>query len=317
MADPPYFKHFGVTSSAPVGKAVPCRDITNRPLPQKNRKYKNVTSSLSKKIKKATAAANFSAAIQQRPNETFRRLRAKELYKLIDISKRTNPAENIINLGRIPEQFPMSPNGKSDADSKDFNMDPDCFWAGGAQPLPSSVVTHAQSPKKNGLSEYTQLVIDRPYLLLDVRDEECGFDDLHIQSALHFPLLQARRDRIIKEIYFFRSKKNKMIVVCGADKHDTAEACNVLAEKLKADNVYFLTSSIENYTSTYPDQATGTDALIKKLRDIQARAQAEAELRSKAKKSQRNEFGSETGSTRSKASCMSRHTQISTRTWRP
>lgn len=240
------FKPLGGETQRPkCGKAIQCVDVMDRPIPKRNPKYKKVKAVLAGKTGLHIRNVKVQS-IRKRPMESFRRLRGQELHELIEQS-RMKPKENILNLT----------NRKASSDCS----------------MSIPIASHDADPGESSLSEYDKNVLGREYLLLDIRDHE-EFDDITITTAINFPIINARQDNFIKELYFFRGKSDKLIVVCASEKLEGIKACTLLAEKLNADNVYFLSSSIENYTRTYPYHADGKTALVERLKEIQISAEA-------------------------------------------
>jgi len=241
------FKPLGGNAQRPkCGKAVPCADVIDRPVPRRNPKYNKVKAALAGKTGSHRLNIN-PQLIRKRPTESFRRLRGQELHELIEQS-RMKPKENLFNLANKR--------------------------AGGNEcSLGIPIASHDAEPRDASLSEYDKTVLERDYLLLDIREAE-AFDDVTIDTAINFPIINARQDNFIKELYYFRGKADKLIVVCASEKNEGIKACTLLAEKLNAENVYFLSSSIENYTRTYPHHAHGKTAIVERLKEIQLSAQA-------------------------------------------
>ena len=107
---------------------------------------------------------------------------------------------------------------------------------------------------KTGVSAVTynteQLGItnETTFLLLDMR-EESEYLDYHIKEAVNFPAPNVTRDKIIPELYRFRNKEDKLIIIYMHDERSGTAAAKLLYEK-GYDNVYLLSGGIEEFLIT-------------------------------------------------------------------
>lgn len=93
--------------------------------------------------------------------------------------------------------------------------------------------------------------------LLDVRDEE-AFALSHIRGAVNFPAINLRRDRLPREIFLFRGREDKVVVVYD----DTgrvgpgAEVATALVEKGVA-KALLLSTGLRGFAQAAPHRIEG------------------------------------------------------------
>ena len=94
-----------------------------------------------------------------------------------------------------------------------------------------------------------------PFLLLDIRGDG-PFAKYHVKGATRYDTAQLRRDRLGAEVYAFKNKADKIIVVCSDNPNEGIKFANDLCQKY-IDNVFLLTTSIERFCQKYPDLCVG------------------------------------------------------------
>lgn len=97
-------------------------------------------------------------------------------------------------------------------------------------------------------------------LLLDLRDVE-DFRLSHIKGAINFPSPNIARDKFIKQIWQFKNKEDKIIIIYHEDEKKVIEAAELLVEK-EFQNVYIMTNGYEAFAEENPDFIEGKTAYI-------------------------------------------------------
>ena len=87
------------------------------------------------------------------------------------------------------------------------------------------------------------------FLLLDLRDPE-EYDFWRIKEAINYPAANIARDKIIPELFRFKNKTNKLIIVYMADERKGCAAANLLAEK-GYENTFLLSGGIESMNEEF------------------------------------------------------------------
>lgn len=172
--------------------------------------------------------------IPKRSGELFRRLKTKEFVTLLQLhqAETHHGAESISNLI---------------ADSEHKGQ---------------SVIISHDALKENDHDENHPDYIppfvgdnESSFLLLDIR-EEAEFDKYHIKGAKYYDTAQLRRDRMGKDIYAYKNKENKIIIVCCNEQKDGVTFANELFKKY-IDNAFLLTTSVERFAIKFPDLCVG------------------------------------------------------------
>ena len=95
------------------------------------------------------------------------------------------------------------------------------------------------------------------YLLLDLREPE-DYDIWRIKEALSFPAAKLAQDKMIPELYRFKNKADKLIIVYMNDERKGCAAANLFAEK-GYENVYLLSGGIEQFNEEFHGLVEGRD----------------------------------------------------------
>ena len=98
-----------------------------------------------------------------------------------------------------------------------------------------SAVTYATEAL--GLNDSTS------FLLLDLRDPE-DYEFWRIKEALNYPAPNIGRDKIIPELYRFKNKANKLIIIYMSDERKGTAAATLMTEK-GYENVFLLSGGID------------------------------------------------------------------------
>lgn len=95
------------------------------------------------------------------------------------------------------------------------------------------------------------------FLLLDLRDPE-EYDFWRIKEAINYPAANIGRDKIIPELYRFKNKANKLIVIYMGDERKGTAAANLMAEK-GYENVFLLSGGIDQFNEEFHSMVEGRD----------------------------------------------------------
>ena len=95
------------------------------------------------------------------------------------------------------------------------------------------------------------------FLLLDLRDPE-EYDFWRIREAINYPAANIGRDKIIPELYRYKNKTNKMIVIYMGDERKGTAAANLMAEK-GYENVFLLSGGVDQFNEEFHSMVEGRD----------------------------------------------------------
>ena len=95
------------------------------------------------------------------------------------------------------------------------------------------------------------------FLLLDLRDPE-EYDFWRIKEAINYPAANIGRDKIIPELYRFKNKSNKLIIIYMGDERKGTAAANLMAEK-GYENVFLLSGGIDQFNEEFHPLVEGRD----------------------------------------------------------
>jgi centrosomal protein CEP41 len=106
-------------------------------------------------------------------------------------------------------------------------------------------------------NENDEAKIERPYLILDVRDEQ-SFRSSHIMQARNFPQRLLMQDRSTKELVKFKSVEGKLVVLYddAQSNREAAAAAQILASR-GFDNIFVLVGGISEFASKYNHRVDG------------------------------------------------------------
>eukprot|EP01116_Phalansterium_solitarium_P016179 TRINITY_DN3702_c0_g1_i1.p1 TRINITY_DN3702_c0_g1~~TRINITY_DN3702_c0_g1_i1.p1 ORF type:complete len:290 (-),score=69.52 TRINITY_DN3702_c0_g1_i1:340-1209(-) len=180
------------------------------------------TGSSINKIKEKEASKNFVVG----KNEIFKRIRTKRLAEYIEAE------------GGWEVEATLSP------------QDPDL--------RPPPTASEALNPRDDGPKPNAPRRHDYSYLLLDLRDKE-DFDKCRIRGALHYPLSMLSRstNEFLPEMYSYKNKENKLIVVYDVDESIAQKAATTLIQK-GIDNIYLLSGGLFDMNEKFPEHVIGT-----------------------------------------------------------
>lgn len=95
------------------------------------------------------------------------------------------------------------------------------------------------------------------FLLLDLRDPD-EYDFWRIKEAINYPAANIGRDKIIPELYRFKNKGNKMIIIYMGDERKGTAAANLMAEK-GYENVFLISGGIDQFNEEFNHLVEGRD----------------------------------------------------------
>ena len=95
------------------------------------------------------------------------------------------------------------------------------------------------------------------FLLLDLRDPE-EYDFWRIKESLNYPAVNIGRDKIIPELYRFKNKANKLIIIYMSDERKGTAAATLMTEK-GYENVFLLSGGIDQFNEEFHHMVEGRD----------------------------------------------------------
>ena len=93
------------------------------------------------------------------------------------------------------------------------------------------------------------------FLLLDLRDPD-EYDFWRIKESINYPAANIGRDKIIPELFRFKNKANKLIIIYMGDERKGTAAANLMAEK-GYENVFLLSGGIEQFNEEFNSLVEG------------------------------------------------------------
>lgn len=234
--------------------------------------------------------------IPKRRGELFRRLKTTEMVTLLqlylnEISKDTESIANLL----------QDTNDDEDEDHEEKS-------------IANNIFHHYEYPEKDE-ENFKQAAnaasaISSVFLLLDIRDE-AEFEKYHIKSARYYDTTTLRRDKLGNEIYAFKNKPGKIIIICCEEENVGIRFANDLCKKY-IDNIFLLTSSVKRFCLKYPDLCVGHSFPEKPVDQKQPKARIHlVDWRPSNKRASSTKF-SHSPSVKSMMSTAS-----SVRTWKP
>lgn len=98
------------------------------------------------------------------------------------------------------------------------------------------------------------------FLLLDLRDKE-EYEIWRIKESISYPAPNIGRDKMIPELYHFKNKPDKLIVVYLNDERAGTKAAMLFAEK-GYENTFLLSGGIEQFLEDHSDLVEGRQVPI-------------------------------------------------------
>jgi centrosomal protein CEP41 len=106
-------------------------------------------------------------------------------------------------------------------------------------------------------TEMLGITDETSFLLLDLREPE-DYDFWRIKEAISFPAANIARDKMIPELFRFKNKANKLIIVYMNDERKGTAAANLMSEK-GYENVFLLSGGIESFNEDFHHLVEGRD----------------------------------------------------------
>ena len=106
-------------------------------------------------------------------------------------------------------------------------------------------------------TEMLGITDETAFLLLDLRDPD-EYEVWRIKEALNYPAENISRDKVIPELYRFKNKSNKLIIVYMGDERKGCAAATLFVEK-GYDNVFLLSGGIEQFNEEFHHLVEGRD----------------------------------------------------------
>lgn len=223
----------------PLGAIVGKSDYLEKKIP-KNPKYSNVGPTVKTGLHAQHIEVVSDQKISKRKGEFFRRIKPSTLSTLL---ARDNNQESIYNLA-----------GENDPYGHDQSDTQSMYSAYTAQ---SGYTEASKMSAITSATEQLALADNSEFLLLDLREAE-DFEKFHIKESLNFPAPNLGRDKFLPEIYKFKNKENKLIIMYHLDERTSIPYVNQMCQK-GYDNVYLLTGGIEAFVEKCPHHVEGKE----------------------------------------------------------
>jgi centrosomal protein CEP41 len=104
-------------------------------------------------------------------------------------------------------------------------------------------------------TEQLPVGVDTDFLLIDLRDPE-DYENYHIREALNFPGVRIKTDKFIPQLYGYKNKEGKIIVLYHFDEKPGIDYATQLFEK-GYDNILLLNAGIEGFGQEIPEGLEG------------------------------------------------------------
>ncbi|KPI85927.1 hypothetical protein ABL78_5011 [Leptomonas seymouri] len=113
------------------------------------------------------------------------------------------------------------------------------------------------------------------YLLVDCRDLE-HYDTCHIKNALHYVKVRLHHatSPFLPEMYTFKNKENKMIVLYDLEEEVVASIANTMFQK-GIDNVSIIAGGLREFAQDYEEMLTGPSPVPIVPRDMRMKRRAD------------------------------------------
>ena len=90
-----------------------------------------------------------------------------------------------------------------------------------------------------------------------MREKE-EYSTWRIKEALNFPAPNIGRDKMIPELFHFRNKPDKLIIIYMSDERNGTKVAQLFAEK-GFENIFLLSGGIEGFLEEFHDLVEGRD----------------------------------------------------------
>ncbi|CAI2382653.1 unnamed protein product [Moneuplotes crassus] len=195
-----------------------------------NSKYEHVQSKLKSGRTVKDVEVISDQLVVKRKFENFKRIKSSTLQKLLN-EQSAMTAESIYDLGGDnPDEETKIPDAES-------------VYSIATNASQMSAVTYT--------TEQLGITSDTKFILLDLREED-EHEKYHIQESINFPAPNISRDKVIPELYRFRNKEDKLIIVYMSDERSGSSAAKKFYEK-GYDNIYLLSGGIDEFILNFPE----------------------------------------------------------------
>ena len=114
-------------------------------------------------------------------------------------------------------------------------------------------------------TEQLPVGLETDCLIIDFREPD-EYEKYHIREALNFPGTHIKRDKFIPQLYGYKNKENKIIVVYHFDEKPGMDYATQLYEK-GYDNLYLLSGGIEGFGQEIQEGLEGKDVPVFKKKE--------------------------------------------------
>ena len=90
---------------------------------------------------------------------------------------------------------------------------------------------------------------------MDLRDPD-EYDFWRIKESINYPAANIGRDKVIPELFRFKNKADKLIIIYMGDERKGTAAANLMAEK-GYENVFLLSGGIEQFNEEFNSLVEG------------------------------------------------------------
>jgi len=179
--------------------------------------------------------------ISKRKGELFRRIKPATLMSFL---KQESNGESIYNLADKDKENASAYGDHDDSESVYSHFTSQTGYTEASQI--TSITAATDNIVLGDVSEF---------LLLDLRDVE-DYELYHIKESINYPAPNLGRDKIIPELYKFKNKDGKLIVVYHLDERSGIPHANSMSQK-GYENVYLLNGGIEAFLEAFPEAVEG------------------------------------------------------------
>lgn len=159
--------------------------------------------------------------VAKKKGELFRRIKPSTLFKLINQEEKS---ESIYNWKRPEDDAVSQASGYTSVTIK---------------------------------TEQLPVGIETDFLLIDLREPD-EYEKYHIKEALNFPGTRIKQDKYIPQLYQYKNKENKIIVLYHFEEKPGIDYTVQLFEK-GYDNLFLLNGGVEGFGQEIPEGLEGKD----------------------------------------------------------
>ena len=188
----------------------------------------------------------------KRKNEKFKRIKCSTLAKML---QENNYEESIYNINNADSATMV--NGENMEPCNEESKMPDeteSIYSVQTGVTQVSAVTYA--------TDQLGITSDSKFLLLDLRDPE-DYTLWRIKEALSFPAPNIARDKLIPELFRFKNKPDKFVIIYMQDERKGTQFAQLFFEK-GYENIYLLSGGIEQFLEEFPDLVEGRNVPVPK-----------------------------------------------------